>query len=87
MKAAERCWRYADARKRGILRQKKRQHQEGKQEVRFGIEVMGIYTNSFVTFLSWIYWLGTHAFNARSHGDMLFEREELGRESKGNNRE
>ena len=22
------------------------------------------YTNSFVTFLSWIYWLGTHAFNA-----------------------
>ena len=23
-----------------------------------------IYTNSFVTFLSWIYWLGTHAFNA-----------------------
>jgi hypothetical protein len=26
-----------------------------------------IYTNSFVTFLSWIYWLGTHAFNAAGH--------------------
>jgi hypothetical protein len=26
------------------------------------------YTNSFVTFLvSWIYWLGTHAFNAAGH--------------------
>ena len=25
------------------------------------------YTNSFVTFLSWIYWLGTHAFNAVGH--------------------
>jgi hypothetical protein len=24
-------------------------------------------TNSFVTFLSWIYWLGTHAFNAAGH--------------------
>jgi hypothetical protein len=23
-----------------------------------------VYTNSYVTFLSWIYWLGTHAFNA-----------------------
>jgi len=22
------------------------------------------YTNSFVTFLSWIYWLDAHAFNA-----------------------
>ena len=22
------------------------------------------YTNFFVTFLSWIYWLGAHAFNA-----------------------
>jgi len=26
-----------------------------------------VYTNSFVTFLSWIYWLGTHAFNAAGH--------------------
>jgi hypothetical protein len=26
-----------------------------------------ISTNSFVTFLSWIYWLGTHAFNAAGH--------------------
>ena len=25
------------------------------------------YTNFFVTFLSWIYWLGTHAFNAPGH--------------------
>ena len=26
-----------------------------------------LYTNFFVTFLSWIYWLGTHAFNAAGH--------------------
>jgi hypothetical protein len=26
-----------------------------------------IYTNSFVTFLSWVYWLDTHAFNAVGH--------------------
>ena len=26
-----------------------------------------VYTNFFVTFLSWIYWLGAHAFNAAGH--------------------
>ena len=31
-----------------------------------------VYTNSFVTFLSWIYWLGTHAFNAAGHMGALF---------------
>ena len=40
MKAAEKCWRYADARRRGILRQRnERQHQEGKQEARTDIEI------------------------------------------------
>jgi hypothetical protein len=31
-----------------------------------------VYTNSFVTFLSWIYWLGTYAFNAAGHMGALF---------------
>ena len=32
------------------------------------VVVITVYTNSFVTFLSWIYWLGTHAFNAAQVG-------------------
>ena len=40
MRLAEKCWRYAGARRRGIVRQrKKRQHQEGKQEARTGMEI------------------------------------------------
>ena len=37
---------------------------------------VGTYTNSFVTFLSWIYWLDTHAFHAAGHMGVLlyFER-------------
>jgi hypothetical protein len=39
-KAAEKCRTYADARRRGILRQrKKRQHQERKQEARTDMEI------------------------------------------------
>jgi hypothetical protein len=36
--------------------------------IHFGFQQFAFFnTNSFVTFLSWIYWLGTHAFNAAGH--------------------
>jgi hypothetical protein len=38
-----------------------------EKDLNLGHDDLALYTNSFVTYLSWIYWLGTHAFNAAGH--------------------